>query len=231
MKIALCLSGQPRYLNEGYAGIYKNILSKYSPDIFVHTWWDNSMKNKKMDLSSSLSYNRTYYWEKNTLDLIESLYSPKVLFHQKQLEFETHSNVNYEFCTPNNVHSMFYSIERSNELKKNYEIKNNFVYDAVIRCRFDTQFNKFDINLLNIDLNYINCDNLSHGFPNDQFAISTSENMNRYSSVYSNLEKYQKSGWTGFIGERLLKYHLDLNNLNWKNSDLIGKINIDIIKI
>ena len=112
MKIALCLSGQPRYLNEGYAGIYKNILSKYSPDIFVHTWWDNSMKNKKMDLSSSLSYNRTYYWEKNTLDLIESLYSPKVLFHQKQLEFETHYNVNYEFCTPNNVNSMFYSIER-----------------------------------------------------------------------------------------------------------------------
>ena len=112
MKIALCLSGQPRYLNEGYSGIYENILSKYSPDIFVHTWWDNSMKNKKMDLSSSLSYNRTYYWEKNTLDLIESLYSPKVLFHQEQIKFETYSNVNYELCTPNNVHSMFYSIEK-----------------------------------------------------------------------------------------------------------------------
>lgn len=231
MKIALCLSGQPRYLNEGYSGIYENILSKYSPDIFVHTWWDKSMENKKMDLPSSLSYNRTYYWQNNTLDLIKSLYSPKVLFYQAQMEFKTYSNVNYELCTPKNVHSMFYSIEKSNELKMNYEIENNFVYDAVIRCRFDTQFNKFDINLLNIDLNYINCDNLSHGFPNDQFAISTSENMNKYSSVYRNLEKYQKSGWTGFIGERLLKYHLDLNNLNWKNSDLIGKINIDIIKI
>ena len=73
MKFALCFSGQPRYLNDGYIGVYENILSKYSPDVFVHTWWDDSMKNGKMDLSSSLAYNRTYYWEKNTLDLIESL--------------------------------------------------------------------------------------------------------------------------------------------------------------
>ena len=37
------------------------------------------------------------------------------------------------------------------------------------------------------------------------------------------MEKYQKSGWTGFVGERLLKYHLEMNNLNWKNLDLIEK--------
>jgi hypothetical protein len=230
MKIALCLSGQPRYIDDGYNGIYKNILSKYSPDIFIHTWWNDSMKNKKMDLPSSLSSDRTYYWKDDTLDLIESRYSPKVFFHQPQIEFETYSNVNYELCRPSNVHSMFYSIEQSNEIKKKYEIKNNFVYDAVIRCRFDTQFNKFDINLLNIDLNYINCYTLSHGFPNDQFAISTSENMNTYSSVYSNLEKYQKSGWTRFIGERLLKHHLDLNNLDWNSPNLNEKIDINIIK-
>lgn len=230
MKVALCLSGQPRYLNEGYYGIYQNILRTCSPDVFVHIWWDDSMPNKKMDLPSTLSYDRTYYWRDDTLDLIQKFYSPTVLFHQPQIEFKTYSNVNYELSRPSHVHSMFYSIEKSNELKTNYENKNNFVYDAVIRCRFDTQFNKFDFNLLDVDLNYINCYNLSHGFPNDQFAISTSENMNKYSSVYSNLEKYQKSGWTGFIGERLLKHHLDSNNLNWKNPNLNGKIDIDIIK-
>jgi len=29
MKVALCISGQPRYLEEGYAQIDKNILQKY----------------------------------------------------------------------------------------------------------------------------------------------------------------------------------------------------------
>lgn len=230
MKIALCFSGQPRYLDEGYLQIYKNILVKYNVDIFVHTWWDEKMSNKQMTLNSLLSYGRKYIWKPNTLELIEKYYSPKKILHQHQIEFETYSNVNYELCTPKNVHSMFYSIEKSNQLKSDYEIENNFVYDAVIRCRFDIQFNKFEVDLLDIDLNYINCYNLSYGFPNDQFAISTSKNMNKYSSVYSNLEKYQKDGWTGFIGERLLKHHLDLNDLNWKNPDLIGKLDIDIIK-
>ena len=35
MKVALCISGQPRYLDEGYAQINKNILQKYSPDVFI----------------------------------------------------------------------------------------------------------------------------------------------------------------------------------------------------
>ena len=106
MKIALCFSGQPRYLKECYPAIYKNLLEKYSPDVFVHTWWDESMPNKKMDLPSSLSYNRTYFWEENSIDIIKNFYSPKVLFHEKQIEFETYSNVSYGLSRPSHVHSM-----------------------------------------------------------------------------------------------------------------------------
>lgn len=230
MKIALCFSGQPRYLKEAYSGIYSNLIEKYSPDVFVHTWWDESMSNKKMELSTTLSYNRTYYWEKNTIDIIEKLYSPKKIFYQPQIKFKIYDNVNYELCNPQSVHSMFYSLEESNKLKKKYEEDNNFVYDTVIRCRFDILFNAFDINFYDINLSYINCHVMNNNFPNDQFAISTSKNMDKYSSVYSNLEQYQKFGWTGFIGERLLKYHMDLNNLNWNNSNLKNKLQVDIIK-
>jgi hypothetical protein len=35
---------------------------------------------------------------------------------------------------------MYYSIYKSNELKKQYEIENNFKYDYVIRLRMDVQF-------------------------------------------------------------------------------------------
>lgn len=229
MKIALCFSGQPRYLKESYEGIYDNILNKYSPDVFVHTWWDDSMPNQKMNLSSLISYGREYYWEENTIGLIQQYYSPKEFFYEPQIQFQKYNNVDYEMCNPFNIHSMFYSLEKSNEIKKNYEIKNKFLYDAVIRCRFDTKFIKFEIDFFDINLNYVNLYDMGNGYPNDQFAISTSENMNIYSSVYRNLDKYQKSGHTGFVGERLLKHHLEMNNLNWNNPDIKGKININII--
>ena len=87
MKVALCISGQPRYLEEGYAQINKSILQRYSPDVFVHTWWDNSMSNKKMELPSTLSYGRTYYWRENTIDLIKKFYNPVVFLYEPQIIF------------------------------------------------------------------------------------------------------------------------------------------------
>lgn len=229
MKVALCFSGQPRYLNDAYDGIYENILEKYSPDVFVHTWWEESMANKKMDLSQTLSYGRSYYWEENTIDIIQKLYSPKKLFYQPQIEFETYQDVDYELLRPSHVHSMFYSIEESNKLKIQYENENRFVYDAVIRCRFDVKFNKFDIDFSEVDMGYINCPVHTTNFPNDQFAISSSKNIDIYSSTYSSLCEYKKSGWTEFVGERLLKHHLDSNNLRWNNPELNGKIDVNII--
>ena len=229
MKIALCFSGQPRYLKECYPAIYKNLLEKYSPDVFVHTWWDESMPNKKMDLPSSLSYNRTYFWEEDSIDIIKNFYSPKVLFHEKQIEFETYSNVDYMLSRPSNVHSMFYSLEQSNKIKTDYEKENKFIYDAVIRCRLDTVFPVFDIDFYNIDLGYINCFVMGHGVLNDQFAISTSKNMNKYSTVYSSLDEYQKSGFTKFIGEELLTHHLNTNGLNWNNSKIVDKLEVSIL--
>jgi len=229
MKIALCLSGQPRYLNEGFEQIYKNILSKHSVDVFAHTWWDDGMGSKKMILSDKLSYDRNYIWKKNTIELIKEYYSPIYFLYEPQIFFETYLNVDYELCTPMNVHSMFYSLQKSNELKKKYELKNNFIYDAVIRCRFDLSINKFEIDFYDLDLNLINCYMLNDEFPNDQFAISSSNNMDIYSNVFDKLKQYKESGWTRFTGERLLKYHLEQNNLKFNNK-IQSKINIDIIK-
>jgi len=60
----------------------------------------------------------------------------------KQLK-ETFNPVNYLEETPidvvevGNFGSMLYSIMKANELKKQYEIENNFRYDLVIKTRFD----------------------------------------------------------------------------------------------
>jgi hypothetical protein len=229
MRIALCLSGQPRYLDEGFEQIDKNILSKYSVDVFIHTWWDDKMVNQKMILSEKLSYNRNYIWKEDTIDIIKKYYSPIYFQYEPQIQFNPYLKVNYELCTPESVHSMFYSLQQSNEFKKNYELNNNFKYDAAIRCRFDISINKFEIDFYDLDLSLIGCYVLNHEFPNDQFAISSSNNMDVYSNVFSNLERYYQSGWTGFTGERLLKYHLEQNKLKF-NHQIQKNIDINIIK-
>ena len=38
MKIALCLSGQPRCVKEGYEYYKKNLLDHYDVDVFCHVW-------------------------------------------------------------------------------------------------------------------------------------------------------------------------------------------------
>ena len=38
MKIALCISGQPRSFEKGYEYHYKNIIENNDVDVFIHTW-------------------------------------------------------------------------------------------------------------------------------------------------------------------------------------------------
>ena len=43
MRIALCLSGQPRNVRAGWDNLNSTIIQENSNlDIFVHTWWDES---------------------------------------------------------------------------------------------------------------------------------------------------------------------------------------------
>lgn len=224
MKIAVCLSGQPRYLDDGFNQIYDKIIFKYPDvDFFVHTWWSDEMANKKMELSTKLTYGRNYTWDKDTISKINHYYNPKLMLYEPQREFNIYTDVNYELCSPISPYSMFYSIRESNKLKYKWESDNRIKYDLVIRCRFDIEFIKFDIDLNNIDSKKIYTYS-QNGFPNDQFAISSSENMDYYSSLYDNLELYHNEGFKGFIGERLLKYHLDKTNIQVEYDKFINSI-------
>ena len=207
MKIALCLSGQPRYLEDGYMQIYENILSKYSVDTFIHTWWDYSYVNKKM-IGSDQS--RIYFWKEDTIKLIEKYYSPINFLHEPQINFQTYLDVNYELLTPMNVHSMLYSIEKSNNLKMKYEKENNFVYDCVIRTRFDYLFTS-QYDLSKYDLKYLHIkDDCSHTeyAINDHVAFSNSQVMDIYSNMYDWLETCYNEG-IEFNTEVIWGYYLN----------------------
>ena len=206
MKIAICLSGLSRFIEQGYNQISEKILHKYNVDFFIHTWWDESICNTIDD--------RGYKFEENTLEKISKIYKPKIFHNETRKEFNILQDVDYETLNPTSPYSMFYSIMRCNELKKSYEINNNFKYDVVIRCRFDILINKLDIKFEEIEKGVIYTDTVGNGFPNDQFALGDSASMDYYSSLYKRIYIYHQQGFKNFVGERLLRYHLENSEFN-----------------
>lgn len=233
MKVALLFSGQPRYLDEGYETIYKNIISKYDVDCFVHTWWEDELSGKKVQFHPTLSYNRKYFYKEDTLETIMSLYKPKAMMYQKQKEFDSYPG-NYGLANPLSTHSQWYSVMKCNELKNEYAKSSNTSYDLVIRSRFDCNLMKFDVNLnqyLNSDFLYskIIPDNDIKILIADYFAVSSEKTMNVYCDLYNNLNRYYMEGQgnkiDGWVGERLISHHLSVMNVKIKN---INPNNFDV---
>ena len=222
MKIALCLSGQPRYIDIGYRSLYDCLLSKYDVDVFSYIWYDDSMCGQ--EFGYGLQYNRCDKWETGLDKKIIDYYQPKKYKFAAPKEFSMNSfeGANFEsIVKPSNVLSMFYSIKQVNNLRQEYEIDNKIEYDLVIRGRTDLILNNFNISLNNIETDKVYCyktnitmlDNIE--MCNDQFAIGNKKNMNVYSSVFDYLEYYWKDyKIPSMIGERVLTTHLFHNKIS-----------------
>ena len=127
MRTALCLSGKVgntigksgyhksefRVLEKGYQHYKRHLLDKNNIDVFVHCW--------DTELSSE----------------IEKLYSPIASVYQDQIKFKIPDYVKGESLRKQNHYSRWYSNMAVNNLKKEYENKNNFKYDFVMTTRFD----------------------------------------------------------------------------------------------
>mgnify|MGYP003676164788 FL=1 len=197
MKTAICISGQPRQINEAYDNIKKNLIDPYSPDIFIHLWLDPI--NMGQDLINSWGKNVGEV-EYGVLSNVYDKYKPKKIKVENQIPFKhvdnlpkevKEKNENYHF----NMVSMLYSINEANNLKIQYEIENEFKYDIVVRNRFDLEL-RSDINLLTLNLNekiYCLKDCPYYNGVNDQFAVGNSENMDILSSTYKDLGGFIKN--------------------------------------
>ncbi|KKN07145.1 hypothetical protein LCGC14_1070050, partial [marine sediment metagenome] len=47
MKIAVCISGQPRNVHKGFTHIQPNLLAGNDVDVFIHTWIDEEQVEKR----------------------------------------------------------------------------------------------------------------------------------------------------------------------------------------
>jgi len=198
IKIALCLSGQPRCVKQGYEYHKKNLLDRYDVDVFCHVWEAPGVE--EVELYQAIA---TMIEKPLTNDLSKYTRVPP-------------PQPNWKVKDPARAAwNLTYSLMKANELCQTSEIK----YDWVIRSRYDFALNvviPFLDDLDNTKLYIPNCRMTpQRDFGNDQFAFSSQENMNKYADCFNQIDKFYDNGTT-MIGEEMM-------SANWKEKDLVGE--------
>ena len=123
MKIAVCLSGQSRTWFTA-----KDNIKKFfgDTDYFIHSWDRNTYNNyKEPNKYKPIDY------KISKLEQISIINN----FEPKLYEFEKFGN-----CINSTWYPMYYSFMKSVWLKRKYELEHDFVYDIVIKARFDINY-------------------------------------------------------------------------------------------
>lgn len=221
-KGALLISGQLRNVEKGYEFISKNIMEGYDFDVFVHGWHDKNANPKE---KFSKWWN-AYPDGSSDIKFLE-LYRPKKYIFEPQKEVDLKNYNADEFEGPYRVWatlSMFYSIQKTNELKQQQEIEQGFKYDFVVRTRTDLLLlNKLDFHAEDIDKFIYLKDDCKHDETgmNDHFAFTNSINMDKYCSCFDNIENLVLNYKSRFCPEILLGKHVKLcHKLKTKNMSL-----------
>lgn len=206
MKIALCLSGQPRFVEEVAPYILANVCDGYDVDVFCHFWFDEKLQSEPYKFGECGKGE----WHKqripsNAVETALKIYKPvsyKVepskSFYDSTVPFEPSlkrywygaltdpDQKGFRDRTVNNCLSYFYSLNEVNKLKKEYEYSHNFKYDWVVRCRTDTilhtkiPFEQLDPSVIN----FSNLQNQPDGMINDWFDFAGSKEMDVFMSVF-----------------------------------------------
>lgn len=203
MKIAFCMSGQPRTAEMGFKMINKYLLKpnqEFKIDFFLHAWYDREEIGKPWSSAQNYPIGKSGYVEDGTDSYLLEVYKPKKWLFEKQISFLDYTkNFNsVPNAKPEILSSIFYSIYMSNQLKREYEIENNFKYDLVIRTRYDLAYmKKIDLHGLlskkhkvivpeNFQIDQDNFFNINKPMV-DIFAASSSEQMDIFCSVFPNM--------------------------------------------
>lgn len=226
MKIALCISGQPRGLSTNIERIKTSLIDPSGiQDIFIHTWFDESVIGEHFNSAQPDQSGRLGVWEVDTLERLQTLH-PKKLLAEKPHNFE---HLNHLEGLPSAIQthlaSNIYSVYMANELKSSYEKENNFKYDLVIRTRIDCGYDKpyniveyLDPNWKDVlHVPYIHqATRVNDSYPikdggtysslSDTFAYGSSEVVDKFCSIYPNFEKIHEQIYPYPYGECYFGY-------------------------
>lgn len=160
MKLGVLLFGHLRTFEYSSQYFIENVVKKYDCDIFMHTW-------DEIDSTTQSWNNKTNCYKKLdeiTLEKVKTIYKPKsiIVGHQDNQSDEIIESIDgLKKVSLNGMNYMFESMQRANELRKEYEQEIGIKYDYLLVTRPDVAvYNFLDIpatikeaQSLNIDLN------------------------------------------------------------------------------
>jgi hypothetical protein len=230
MKVAVCLSGQTRSMERCLDSLIKYIIEPLDADVFFH-FWSESQTNPGLDKSWYQLDSRPD-WPPFDGDLANEVFSrlkPRKFIVQPQIAFNDSSFVQDCVREPHrmqavsfqHVLSMYYSIYMSNQCKSLWETKNELTYDCVLRCRTDTEFFSEIPSEYLEDLSKIYLPSeQGYGGYNDQFAFSSSYNMDIYANCFNFIYEHWDNGGN-FHPETILRRNIDGKNIQIDGIPLI----------
>jgi hypothetical protein len=118
----------------------------------------------------------------------------------------------------NNMYSFFYSNMKSILLKKEYELENNFIYDCVVRFRFDNIV-KNPIVFSQYNQSFLHYQEMSQPdkMVSDWINFSNSRNMDSFSSIFQNFENFTVpaiENYNAYSPESMIRVVCDLLKIN-----------------
>lgn len=206
MKVALLLCGQSRFFRSAYHSIKKNIIDKYNPDIYIHTW------KYKNNYTYSAPWNNLgkIYIDDNYIKEYIKLYNPVNFMVEEELD-SVPLDIDIERTsskyTPYNFYSYLYSLNKCYNLIENNN-KSEYIY---IILRSDV----YIINFPTLNPEYIQ---IFNKFTDRDNVIETMivtipyKFMDIYVDFVNKLNDYYNKGYY-FNYEEMTHAHFKENNL------------------
>lgn len=217
MRIAVCFSGQLRFVNEYSKNILDNLINLYQTDVFAHLWWDESMIGKNFHHEFNDVYNER-------IEDFVKIYNPKKISVESQYtKFDecqyVCSSKKQNFSRLSNLdiltaifrmESQWYSVKQSYDLVEHPE-----QYDFIVRLRTDCHLTKpiiFDS--LQKNILYIQSGKGAGADRKycDWFALGSNDLMKEYMNTYSNYTKHFSGGFIHM--HRFMELTLSDRNIN-----------------
>jgi hypothetical protein len=188
MKLAICFYGQPRFLdNTCVYNRYKDIISLYNPDVYIHSWIAGA--NASMD-SSDWSKKFDFKEQDRADELLIKMYSPK------KYKFDSPIRPSLSESTRKKAEALPYytannEINMLSHLKTRSEsiglIDNPSEYDFVLVTRPDLYIFSLP-DLTNLEKNRLYLTGDLVGCWTDPAILTTPEFLEAYSTVYDNID-------------------------------------------
>lgn len=203
MRIAICFSGQARYVEENFQSVKENLIAPFDCDVFCHFW--------TKCIADSAGREPHLGYQEFDSSRVEELYEPKALtiednpdsfifgladrFMHETLHCVSPKEFWFERGQTFRVLSQYLSVLKSITLKRDYEELTGINYDYVIRARSDFVFPRpISIEDFPVEGQITLLPGKGDSTPptpegpvSDSFAIGTSQDMNLYCDTFNAL--------------------------------------------